>query len=738
MEHLANGNGQGFQNTRQAVAEEIAAAARNDPTTQAAISQEARLAFDRNVLLVFEADNRHQELAESFFGTVIMVPTPFSRVDAARLTGKVVYLCGDISWARSDEMKESLSGIQEGFIIEKISTNLGSNQEVPSVEIGRVPVSVQGVGVLYKQFFDLIDLPDVFQQVQQDHTFQPMADPDEPEAQASTPPTTGVSLTPVTRDEKGDLVFRLLRNSTNNFAGPTENFKATDHQLVDSLNQESLRIFDNQAPLNHVVAQIYWDKQSPPASERMASDKTKDMPTNGIVAFTTFYDRLGDPLHSSTNQRDPFDWVHEGRRSGLTRMRFRLKDQVQQRGSRLVGRFDVILYPNSVFFMPLSTNRLYTHEIVSSQVSSEYLPTRMEYVVRCSATEAVHKEGKTYIQKPGCAGKKRNWEPMEEPSEAGVKRLKRFYEEEDKSDKYIPYDSRFTFSLNVGDYRRPNYDIRDEFRVFALETPTNPFPHLVPTVAFEEIAPGRQAALLVHPDPDIGTPIVRSTTRLKAPSQFFQPLHHQLANDIRAATSLSMPLNNSLVELYNNQFGETAFHSHQAQDLAKGSHIALFSCYENHDIISRKLVVESKIPGEGGFEIPLAQNSVIVWSLETNARFRHKIVLDKSQGTPPDNIWMGFTFRTSSTFVQYRQDDVDTRTRAYFSESGTPLVLLEGDLAISPIYKLRKMENAATEFAYPAFLSSTISRGDLKPPIDGTRPTITRTRKEGTDSAAAE
>jgi hypothetical protein len=319
---------------------------------------------------------------------------------------------------------------------------------------------------------------------------------------------------------------------------------------------------------------------------------------------------------------------------------------------------------------------------------------------------------------------------LEEPTEAGVKRLKRLYQEEDESEKHIDYSGKFLFSMNRGDYRKPNYDIRDEFRVFTLDQPVNLFPHLLPTVAFEEIGPGRQAAVLVHPDPNYGTPIVRSTTKFEKPAQFLQPIHHQFANEIRLKASLTMPLNNALVELFNNQYGDMAFHSEQAQDLAEGSQIVLFSCYENPNVISRKLVVESKIPGEGGFEIPLAQHSIVVWSLETNSRFRHKIVLDKSQGEPPENVWMGFTFRTSSTFIQYRQEEGESKTRAYFYDSGTPLVLLEGDLACSPIYKLRKMENAATEFQYPAFLSSTISRSDLKPPIDGTRPVIPRTRRD--------
>ncbi|GAB4585541.1 hypothetical protein [Nocardia sp. IFM 10818] len=79
------------------------------------------------------------------------------------------------------------------------------------------------------------------------------------------------------------------------------------------------------------------------------------MPVNGIMAFCTFYDGL-DKLRPLTG--DAFDYGVQ-RISGLTELRFRLKDSVEERDSRtLPAQFDLTLYPGSVFFMPLSTNRL--------------------------------------------------------------------------------------------------------------------------------------------------------------------------------------------------------------------------------------------------------------------------------------------------------------------------------------------------------------------------------------------
>lgn len=299
---------------------------------------------------------------------------------------------------------------------------------------------------------------------------------------------------------------------------------------------------------------------------------------------------------------------------------------------------------------------------------------------------------------------------------------------------------------------KPNYDPKDEFKTYTLNLPANAFPHLFPTVDVEPIGDGQKGAILVYPDPEQGTPIVRSTIRFTQPAQYFQPLHHQLANEIRTVAELPLPLNNCLVQVFDNTCAEVEFESMQAQDLAfcEESYIALFSCYKNPAAASRKLVVESKTGGTQ-VEFPLAPNSVVVWSLVANSHFRHKVVLDTAanNGTPPpDNEWMGFTFRTSSTCIQYGKMEGDTQTRyvtfeadqcpigntlvvhtidfylcsfhykrAYFI-NGMPLVLLEGDRACSTTHRLRELENERTSFVYPSCMMSTISPGDLLPPVE--------------------
>ena len=99
--------------------------------------------------------------------------------------------------------------------------------------------------------------------------------------------------------------------------------------------------------------------------------------------------------------------------------------------------------------MPLSTNRLYTHEIVSSTLDAALLPTRLGYVVRCSSAEAVHRDGRTFLKTGGTLV------ALEPPTPDGMSELRKLYAEENRSQAFIDYDSRFLFSMNQGDYLAP-------------------------------------------------------------------------------------------------------------------------------------------------------------------------------------------------------------------------------------------------------------------------------------------
>jgi len=132
------------------------------------------------------------------------------------------------------------------------------------------------------------------------------------------------------------------------------------------------------------------------------------------------------------------------------RLHFRLKEPVAERADcTFPPQFTLTLYPGSVFFMPLSTNRLYTHDIRSSTLDARMLPTRLGYVVRCSSAEAVHRDGRTFLKKDGRLVK------LEPPTPEGMNELRKLYAAENRTDAFIEYGDRFLFSMNTGDYLAP-------------------------------------------------------------------------------------------------------------------------------------------------------------------------------------------------------------------------------------------------------------------------------------------
>jgi hypothetical protein len=165
------------------------------------------------------------------------------------------------------------------------------------------------------------------------------------------------------------------------------------------------------------------------------SDKTKDMPSNAIIAFCTFYDFDRVPA-------DHFDYCYKDT-SVLTKIYFKLKSDT----SRGIKDFTITLYPGSVFIIPMSTNRLYTHEIRPSVLPTDYLPTRMGYVVRCSKTRAIFRDGQTYIDEGSELVKMR-------AITDDVKELRALYLEENKASTTVDYGN-IHCSMNDGDYMRP-------------------------------------------------------------------------------------------------------------------------------------------------------------------------------------------------------------------------------------------------------------------------------------------
>ncbi|GAB3658828.1 hypothetical protein GCM10027589_19590 [Actinocorallia lasiicapitis] len=148
-------------------------------------------------------------------------------------------------------------------------------------------------------------------------------------------------------------------------------------------------------------------------------------------------------------------------------------------------------------------------------------------------------------------------------------------------------------------------------------------------------------------------------------------------------------------------------HSDQALDLADDSFIALFSCYRTPASAQpRKLVFESKASPAEKFEIPLTDHSVIAFSLKSNRHLKHRIILDKSTH-PPENPWLGITYRTSKTHLHFRDGHPHLPTGTLL----TPATKPQSDA----FYDLRRQENTNPDFHYPP-LTYTLSPPDLHPP----------------------
>lgn len=305
--------------------------------------------------------------------------------------------------------------------------------------------NINGVGFLITDLFD--NKVDYFKEFHAWHNPQDLTDSNKD----SFAYRKGVYLSEV-KEEKNALIFNLLRCSSN-LNGPTENFSEHDRIIINKVNEAAKKLYPNSAILNHVLAQVYHNKKingrDRNAKIAKHSDKTKDMPENGLMAFCSFYNIQPNKYHKDPN--DPHNILYK-KTSALTTLRFALKENVKEQC--LSKKFDVLLYPNSVFIMDLKSNALYTHEIVPPLLSSDDIPTRLGYVIRCSNQLAMHDGDKAYI-----FDSIDGWTPLENPTLEGATKLKKIYLDENQSS-VRPYYDICNFSFNSGDYMSPILDLK--------------------------------------------------------------------------------------------------------------------------------------------------------------------------------------------------------------------------------------------------------------------------------------
>jgi hypothetical protein len=375
-------------------------------------------------------------LEANFCGTVIKDSTLLTQADSST----TAYIYGDIEQV----MRTVGTTSATVYAITELSHNIG---ETVRINLGELPINIHGVGVMFNElFFDT----DYFDALISAHEFQHLTESNK----EGVSYRKGLYITKVTESKDDSRSFHLLRCSTN-LEGPTDNIRDVDEFIINKVNNLAQRFYKQKVTLNHVLAQVYnnsvVDGKQKKATIKQHSDKTKDMDKSGLMAFCTFYKfddkikyRKGKSLAALCGK---YDYYYK-KTSVLTKLRFRLKPCVKD--DNLVKSFDVTLYPNSVFITSLKTNRLYTHEIIPSSLPVQYLPTRLGYVIRCSKTEAVHKDGTTYIVTD------KGLTELAVPTFDKIKDLKDMYYKENATDELVDYGDRFDFSLNNGDYSAPN------------------------------------------------------------------------------------------------------------------------------------------------------------------------------------------------------------------------------------------------------------------------------------------
>lgn len=156
------------------------------------------------------------------------------------------------------------------------------------------------------------------------------------------------------------------------------------------------------------------------------------------------------------------------------------------------------------------------------------------------------------------------------------------------------------------------------------------------------------------------------------------------------------------------------YHSDQNLDLESDSYIGVFSCYKKPETLTdastRILRIKDKSTEEE-FDITLTHHSFVLFSVEMNAKYSHKIILENPNREAlklADNKWLGITFRTSKTLINFKNNI------PYFKDGA--VMELANETQEKEFYKLRGQENRNLDFTYPP-LKYTLSNADVMLPL---------------------
>ena len=384
---------------------------------------ENKLVVERNVMLWAYEYNAPQRVHLNFAGRVYNHDSEEFRKRYTK--DYTIYFVGDSSTFES--MRPLWDGCAYYF-------NCYEAQMIDKAK--KIPQNIHNLGVYISGFFDNDNT--LFHRLTTEHKFQTLTESNKPGISLRSAIYLGHVTTCVRDDGKLETSFPLLRCSSN-LGGPTDNFRETDSVIINAVNETCANLFEQKVNLNHVLAQVYTNSSGHKAKIKAHSDKTKDMPRNGIIAFVTFYDFPPDVQYKQVSGD-----VRYKRTSALTQLVFKAKSASQE-----PQEFSVILESGSLFVIPLSTNRLYTHEIRPSILPTDKIPTRLGYVIRCSKTTAIHSDSQTFV-----LDQQSHRHALQPPTKADMDELRKKYLQENTTSDIIDYGDVY-FSMNEGDYQKP-------------------------------------------------------------------------------------------------------------------------------------------------------------------------------------------------------------------------------------------------------------------------------------------
>ena len=392
---------------------------------------ENNLILNKHTLIIINEQLENYDTTTIDYVTNNFAGIIINNLDITYQENLLIYLTGNIN-----VNLEKLQIFNNIFIIKELSYNFDKNDYCISID--NIPLNIHNVGIFFKQYFDINK--NYFDLISEAHQFQLLKESDKP----TNAYRTGIYITKV-EELNDEIKFKLLRCSTN-LNGSTDNFRDVDNEIINNVNKTAEYFFEEKTDLNHVLAQIYGNtkknNKNKKAKIKAHSDKTKDMLKNGVMAFCSFYHN-----HIETVNCDNIYEYCCNHPILLTKIKFRLKNSVID--EKYKKMFDIILYPNSLLLIPLSTNRIYTHEIIPSGMPIENIPIRMGYVIRCSKTNSIYKNNKTYIY-----DNNNNLIELEKPTIENIDNLKNLYYAENMTTDIIDYGI-VNFSLNEGDYEKP-------------------------------------------------------------------------------------------------------------------------------------------------------------------------------------------------------------------------------------------------------------------------------------------